>query len=614
MRFLVLLLGVAVVLWAGATYFKSSQDTAPAERFQALSQQVRGLIEQAKQRLPSAEAQPAQPPGASSARTQPSTAPTTQAPRPPSAAAQTTIYLHNGGVITGELVRKTAQEVVLRLDYGTVGFQRAEIRRLVQGGQLPKNDGNLAMPWEGEHQRPVWPHQHPVVLRLMKGTIVDGAIMAVTPDTVVVTRTLSGGGQVEQTIQRKEIDQLLFRPLRNERSTKIEQDLKALFPDMHWYEEGMFTIVTDSTPPMVKDYRRTIRELSTEWYLTFFPLTRGRAPSVQQHVVIFEDWQRYIDYAVTDGVPGWLMVGYFQPQRSILYTFNLLGERFSALLEDVYLGQFRQARDRVSAQIKGARQEIFIEGKLSEFLQKFETAHAMVRQTYGQLGLGILRHELTHAMFHNWQLQHVVLSKMPEQDLKEDQATVQTKRTYLHSGSEQEKRQLLEELLKQRGSTPIPDVQADNSWFVEGLAGYMEPTPVGSLNLERLTDVQEARRREQLLPLEFLHAFRLGSFPGMATQSMLHAYAQSWALCHFLMHRHPEEFLAYLDRLARERPQPDDDTLAWLLELLKMELRPLEQEFRAHLDQFAPEDPAWFKQFEEFLTLREELLILLHRW
>jgi len=613
MRFLVLLLGVAAVLWLSVAYFKPSQGTAPVERFQVLSRQVRGLIEQAKQRLPSAEAQSSQLPA--SKRHLSSATPAAHAPRSTPAVPQTTIYLRNGGAISGELVSKTAQEVVLRVDYGTVGFQRAEIQRIVQGTQpAGGSDGNLTMPWEGAHQRPVWPHQHPVVIRLMKGTIVDSAVASVTPATVVVTRTLAGGGTVEQTIQRKEIDQLLFRPIRNEPSATIEQELRALFPDMHWYEEGMFTIVTDSAPPTVKDYRRTIRELATDWYLTFFPLARRRTPSVQQHVVIFEDWQRYIDYAATDGVPGWLMVGYFQPQRSVLYGFNLLGERFSALLEDVYLGQFRRARDRVSAQIKGAREEIFIGGKLSEFLQKFETAHAMVRQTYGQLGLGILRHELTHAMFHNWQLQHVVLSKMPQQDAKEDQAAIQTKRQYLQSGSEQEKRQLLEELLKQRSATPLPHVEADNSWFVEGLAGYMESTPVGRPNLERLADVQEARRRRQLLPLEFLHAFRLGSFPGMATPSMLQAYAQSWALCHFLMHRHPKEFLAYLDRLARERPRANDDTLAWLLDLLGVELRPLEQEFLAYLDQFPPENPAWFKQFEEFLTLREELVALISRW
>jgi len=137
MRFLILLLGVAAVLWASVAYLKPSQDTPPVERFQALSQQVRGLIEQAKQRLPFAEAQPptASPPAPHSSKT-----PATQTPRSTPAVVQTTIYLHNGGVLTGELVSKTAQEVVLRLDYGTVGFQRAEIRRIVNNAQAVARD------------------------------------------------------------------------------------------------------------------------------------------------------------------------------------------------------------------------------------------------------------------------------------------------------------------------------------------------------------------------------------------------------------------------------------------------------------------------------------------
>lgn len=51
-------------------------------------------------------------------------------------ANQVTLYLRNGGVVTGELVERTREAVTLRWDYGDVTFQAAEIARLVEGREL----------------------------------------------------------------------------------------------------------------------------------------------------------------------------------------------------------------------------------------------------------------------------------------------------------------------------------------------------------------------------------------------------------------------------------------------------------------------------------------------
>ncbi len=520
-----------------------------------------------------------------------------------------TLYLANGGIVTGELVDETPDQVVLRWEYGDVGFQRAEIQRIVKGAQDTGKD-HVTLPWEGEGAKVRWPYQYPVVVKLMSGTVVDAQLTAVTPDALVLTHALAGGGTAEQTIPRAHVEELLFRPIQNERSAKIEENLRALFPAMHWYQEGLFTIVTDSTPPTVKDYRRTVRELSMDWYLAFFPLARERTPEVQQYLVIFDSWDSYIEYAATDGIPGWMAVGYFNPDDETLYCFNMLGERFSELLYEVYLGQFRQARDQISEQIKGSGYELTIEGQMSEFLKKLETAHATARQLFGQISVDILRHELTHAMFHNWQLQGVVLSQLSE----DGKAQVEQKRRFLQSRDVAEKRQLLDALLSSKRSQPLADLRAANSWFIEGLAGYMEPSPVGGPNQLRLADMQEAHRLKHIIPLEFLHTFKMGSFLGMASQSAREAYAQSWALCHFLMQRYPVGFLAYLDRLAREHPQEGEDTLPWLMQALDREQRPLEQEFLAHVEQFPPEDPLWLKQVQSFLDLRAELSALASRF
>ncbi len=517
-----------------------------------------------------------------------------------------TLYLRNGGVVTGELVRETPQEVVLHWEYGEVGFQRGEIRRMVQGKQ-DTDDDHMTMPWEGAHAR--WPYQYDVVIKLMRGTVVDARIAAVTPTAVTAIQTLDQGGQIEHTLVRADIEQLLFRPVRNARSEQIAENLRTVLPDMQHYEEGMFTIVTDSTGPTVKEYRRTIRELATEWYLTFHPLAARRAPQVQQYLVIFENWDAYMEYAASDGVPGWLVIGYFHPEEQVLYCFNMLGERFAEMLYDAYLGQFRKARDEISREIKGLREEVFIEGQISEFLQKLESAHSIVRQLFHQMSADLIRHELTHAMFHNWKLQGIILSQMSEKTKEE----LEKKRKYLQSMDRAEKRKLLDELLDKEAKAELPDMQAANSWFIEGLAGYMEPSPIGGINQERLAEIQEAHSRSQMLPLEFLNAFKIGSFRGMTTQSTLYAYAQSWAMCHFLMRRYPDAFLQYMDRLAREQPKADEDTLPWLIQATGKEQRALEQEFLDYLTQFPQEDPMWLKQWQTFIDLSAELETLVQR-
>ncbi len=546
---------------------------------------------------------------ASQAKSQPNTQP--KKSQSPTSSGTThpdsvTLYLTNGGIVTGELIRQSPQEITLRWESGQVGFKTQEIRRMVHG-KADTDADNVVMPWEGQEE--IWPYHQPVVVKLMNATVLDAPITEVTSEALVLTHTVNPGGRIMQTIPRSDVAELLFRPIRNERSKQIEQTLQSLFPRMHVHREGMFTLITDSMPPVAKEYRRAIRQLAVDWYLTFFPLVGQRSPSVQQYIVVFEDWESYIEYAASDGVPGWIAVGYFHPEDQVLYCFNMVGERFSTLLYETFLGQFRQARDQVSQMLKGYRGAIFIQGQMSEFLQKLEQAHAVVRQSYQSLSIAILRHELTHALFHNWRLQGVVLSQVPSLN-EENEEQVKKKRQYLQTGKAEEKRRLLEELLKQHSTDSLPQMQAANSWIVEGLAGYMEPSPIGEINTERLAEAQQVQRTQGFLPLEFLHNFRLGSFLGMSNQSMLDAYAQSWALCHFLMHRYPEPFLAYLDRLARERPQKGNDTLSWLITAVGKPQRSLEQEFLAYMKQFQPEDPFWLKQMQTFLDLRSGLTTL----
>ena len=64
-----------------------------------------------------------------------------------------TLYLANGGAVTGDLVKETPEEVTLRWEYGQVGFLRSEIVRMVRGKEGTGADG-MTIPWEGQAAAP----------------------------------------------------------------------------------------------------------------------------------------------------------------------------------------------------------------------------------------------------------------------------------------------------------------------------------------------------------------------------------------------------------------------------------------------------------------------------
>ncbi|HTL70752.1 MAG TPA: DUF1570 domain-containing protein, partial [Candidatus Eisenbacteria bacterium] len=145
------------------------------------------------------------------------------------------------------------------------------------------------------------------------------------------------------------------------------------------------------------------------------------------------------------------------------------------------------------------------------------------------------------------------------------------------------KKELLADLLGLRKSDRKAEFGAANSWFVEGLAEYAATSALEIPNNERLFKVKEARKKNELWPLEQLTVYRSGSFPGVSTDAALSGYAQSWSFVTFLMKKHREGFLKYLDRMSRETPAADQD-IQWLVEAIGVPLRPLENEWHAYID------------------------------
>jgi len=234
-----------------------------------------------------------------------------------------------------------------------------------------------------------------------------------------------------------------------------------------------------------------------------------------------------------------------------------------------------------------SRYHVFIEGQASEIMQKIERLYSTVHAHYGAITEHTLRHELVHALCHNWGLQSIVLSKMREDQLE----VAKKKREYLQSNNLEQKRKLLSELWDADQRRAV-EMSSSNSWVVEGVAEYLSTSPLGGVLPERLYEFQQAVQDKQVLPLEFLNAFKMGSFPGVDTKkAVFYAYAESWAWVQFLMQRYPQAFLAFLEQQAHGSADGVNE-LDWLIRATGKGLRPLEEEFRTYMSQLPPqEDP-----------------------
>lgn len=497
-----------------------------------------------------------------------------------------TVYLKNKSYISGILVKETENEVIIKWNEGDVEFKKDEIEKIDYGKIKEAKKGNLFE----EKKDSTWDYNNDIAVKLKTGIVIDSVISSASKDMVLIKNELDGGGAIEQEIKRENIEALLFKPIENKASLGLKENLQLQFPKMSFYDEGFFTIVTDSNYSWVEQYKKVLREHCTEFYLDYFDLLKNSACKVQNFVVIFDYWPDFVNYAISDGVPGWAVAGYFSPRTGVLYSFNALGDRFSEFMYEAVVGNVSNKIDERAKQIEGKidrRYEIFVEGQADEVKKKFQHYHSILRGLYRDETFSTIRHEATHQLFYNWGVQNVAISKIKA----EDKDKIKKKKEFIETNDISKKRKALMELANLRRSEDDIKFDASSSWFVEGMATYSETEPIGELNKRWLYSYQDAYRKKSLMPIEYLTVFKMGSFPGISSNAMYDAYAESWALTYFLMNKHREQFMEYLDKI-RIGKYSDNENLALFLECMKLDLRTLEKEFTDYMSGFeALEDP-----------------------
>jgi hypothetical protein len=513
---------------------------------------------------------------------------------------QAVIYLKNGSALSCVIVAEDAQKVVANWEGGEVTFGRGEIARIERHRRISENRG-IFIP-DDSTKIPEWPFRSNPVIRLTNRQAVDGRAKAVKGDIVLVDEDLGGGASITHEIPRGRIEAFEYKPVRNDAAGRVEERLRTLFPKMRVHRDGLIVLFTDTQGSSLKALKQTLQDQVKTLAVEYPELLAGREPAAPLFVVVFDDLLDYTQYAISDGVPPWMCPGYFSPTEKVLFMMNYFGDQFTALLQELVLYVRKSVnRDAEALQrMAGQRYEDQIEGLAQDVKNKVENMAAYLRSIFLDQTLVTLRHEITHAFFNAYGLQTVVVSRMKDPDPK----LVKKKRELLETQDIEKKKELIVQILgMRRGEEKDVEIEVSNSWFVEGLAEYASTSAVGSANAHRLHNLKEKRRQNALLPIEQLTVYRMGSFSGVADEAVLAAYAQSWSFVDFLMRRHRTGFIRYLDRMARERAEGQED-IRWLLEVVGKGLRELEEEWLAYVDSL-PDVPD--PQIEQWFRVREIL-------
>ena len=112
-------------------------------------------------------------------------------------------------------------------------------------------------------------------------------------------------------------------------------------------------------------------------------------------------------------------------------------------------------------------------------------------------------------------------------------------------------------------------------WFSEGIAMYCE-TPdlgrtkgwagIGAVNRTRLAQFQQYLQQR---PANSLKTLISSDDRLVDVKQAVDAYAESWALTYYLIHKHPKQYVAYLKVLSRKQPLVYDEKATRLAEFEK---------------------------------------------
>jgi len=325
-------------------------------------------------------------------------------------------------------------------------------------------------------------------------------------------------------------------------STKQEKELKALVgrPDMNIKTSKHFILMHDTSSkpfegrkiPRADERLQLLEQVYESFLVRFFASgIELEIPKDRLKVVLFAEEKDYLFFATRLDASLASAAGFWSPtsNTSVFYD-NGTSEEFKSLI-------------RASNSLQELKAEVVKKrvGGAADIRHLADSLKFLIGMERENLDLKVVSHETTHQMAGNTGL-------LPR------------------------------------------DVRVP-SWVHEGLASYFETSEganwggIGAVNEDRLNWYRGLERDTEHSNIDFIVGDQIFDYAG-SHASTVHAYGQAWALTHFLMERHFEEFISFYRRLGEMPPevQFSQETLTTIFnEAIKKERRSLDVEWRTYM-------------------------------
>ena len=413
---------------------------------------------------------------------------------------------------------------------------RVLVRFLQWRGKVPDTNPMVRLDEEEERVRvrlekkvaAAWPSAR---LTLRNGTSRIGHVVGTNDRSITFAESWTGGGRIAVKIALTEIKALEAYPDAAPAVSPRDAKFHLERPQFDLHRFPPYTIVTDEPFSSVVGYVRELELLERQIRSTFAGLiTRtNRVDGIQ--VLVFS---REEDYKGFQNKHAPLMentAGFYAVMLDRLVLYNQAG---SAAVQEL--------RENVTSTAEQFRAGANGDRDYDRMLRQQERSMLQqIDRQSRQISTTVLRHEGAHQLFHT---------------------------LGIHSS-----------------------FHAENVWLMEGLAVYCEGDRPGAILRPHVQQILASVREGKNIPLAELVNHRsargLLAFDETRSQGGALAYAQSWALVHYLLHtsHRPkfEAFLRYIRMRENLREVAVTPQMDILLRFLQMEEDALEQNVRRHL-------------------------------
>ena len=325
-------------------------------------------------------------------------------------------------------------------------------------------------------------------------------------EAVVETLRLDPENEDAQLV--RELKRKITQPL--EEKKELEETLRTHVPikDMRIERSQHFILMHDTPEKPAEGHKKTraqerlelLEKVYESFLLKFY--SRGielEIPQERLMVVLFNDYDMYKDYATSLSPALASASGFWSPGNNISIFFDHGTVDSFKLLRDLAKEATRQADQ---ARRRGER--------VTNRMRFAKSLDLLVQVAQESSDVEVVSHEATHQMAGNTGL-------MPR------------------------------------------DVRQPR-WVHEGLATYFEAPSdsawagIGAINEQRLEWYRALASDREHSNIDYIVGDQIFDFAGGIHSNLLHAYGQAWALTHFLLEHHLEEFMEYYRRLGEFPP------------------------------------------------------------